>query len=245
VRLVRVPTTVLGQNDSGVGVKNGVNAFGKKNFVGTFAPPFAVINDIRLLDTLGERDRRAGLSEAVKVALIRDPAFFRWLAEHADDLRAFRPGATAYMVRRAAEIHLEHIATSGDPFEFGSARPLDFGHWAAHKLESLTRSRLRHGEAVAIGIALDTVYSARQGFLSEADRDGVLELLERLGLRLWDEALDRPELLDGLAEFREHLGGELTVTLLRGIGDGFETHDIDESAMRQSIERLRHRDVSR
>lgn len=245
VRLVRIPTTTLSQNDSAVGVKNGVNAFGKKNFVGTFAPPFAVINDIRLLDTLGERDRRAGLSEAVKVALIRDPAFFRWLAEHADDLRAFRPGATAYMVRRSAEIHLEHIATSGDPFEFGSARPLDFGHWAAHKLESLTRSRLRHGEAVAIGIALDTVYSARQGFLSEADRDGALELLERLGLRLWDEALDRPELLDGLAEFREHLGGELTVTLLRGIGDGFEAHDIDESAMHQSIEWLRHRDVSR
>jgi 3-dehydroquinate synthase len=241
VRLVRIPTTTLSQNDSAVGVKNSVNAFGKKNFLGTFAPPFAVLNDVRLLDTLGERDRRAGLSEAVKVALIRDAAFFRWLAENAYDLCASRPEATARMVRRSAEIHLEHIATSGDPFEFGSARPLDFGHWAAHKLESLTRSRLRHGEAVAIGVALDTVYSVLAGFLDPADGDAVLTLLERLGFRLWDDALGRPELLEGLREFREHLGGDLTVTLLRGIGRGFESHHIDEGGMRASVERLRGR----
>jgi 3-dehydroquinate synthase len=241
VRLVRIPTTTLSQNDSAVGVKNSVNAFGKKNFVGTFAPPFAVLNDVRLLDTLSERDRRAGLSEAVKVALIRDAAFFRWLAENADDLGASCPEATTRMVRRSAEIHLEHIATSGDPFEFGSARPLDFGHWAAHKLETLTQHRLRHGEAVAIGIALDTVYSVLAGFLDPADGDEVLMLLERLGFGLWDDALGRPELQEGLREFREHLGGELTVTLLRGIGRGFESHHIDDGGMRASVERLRGR----
>lgn len=251
VRLIRIPTTVLSQNDSGVGVKNSINAFGKKNFLGTFAPPFAVLNDIRFIETLGARDGIAGMSEAVKVALIRDAAFFDWLEEHVNALCAFEADAMARMIRWCAEIHLRHIGTSGDPFEFGSARPLDFGHWAAHKLESLTENRLRHGEAVAIGIALDTVYSAEAGYLEPDALERTLALFERLGFRLWDEALDfhasdgRLQLLDGLAEFREHLGGELTVTLLRGIGSGFEVHEIDKERMLASLRWLRQRDVAR
>ncbi len=169
VRLVRVPTTVLAQNDSGVGVKNGVNAFGVKNFLGTFAPPFAVLNDSRFLRTLPPRDTIAGMAEAVKVALIRDAAFFalaRGATPRAGAVRARRPWRT--MIRRCAELHMRHIAQGGDPFETGSARPLDFGHWAAHKLESADRHELRHGEAVAIGLALDTRYSALAGMLSAA-----------------------------------------------------------------------------
>ncbi len=247
VRLVRVPTTVLAQADSGVGVKNGVNAFGKKNFTGTFAPPFAVLNDVRFLETLSRRDAIAGVSEAVKVALIKDAAFFDWLLAHADALRRGELPALAALIRRCAELHLQHIATSGDPFEFGSARPLDFGHWAAHKLESLTQHRLRHGEAVAIGVALDAVYSAKAGHLAVGALGPILALLERVGLPLWDETLalrgsdGRPRVLEGLAEFREHLGGELTVTLLRGIGRGFEVHEICEPLVLESLDWLRQR----
>lgn len=248
VRVVRVPTTVLAQNDSGVGVKNGVNAFGKKNFFGAFAPPFAVLNDSRFLETLSRRDKIAGMAEAVKVALIRDATFFEWLAANVTALAACEPEALAYLIRRCAELHLEHIATSGDPFEFGSARPLDFGHWAAHKLESLTSNRLRHGEAVAIGMALDTVYSVMAGFLERSALEPVIALLERVGFRLWDGALDRggppgrPLVLDGLAEFQEHLGGELTVTLLREIGHGFEVDEIHEDLVLAGIDWLRRRD---
>ena len=251
VRAVRVPTTVLAQNDSGVGVKNGVNAFAKKNFFGAFAPPFAVLNDRRFLETLGTRDRIAGMAEAVKVALIRDGAFFAWLEEQADALATCEPSAVAELIQRCAQLHLEHIATSGDPFEFGSARPLDFGHWAAHKLESLTGNRLRHGEAVAIGMALDTVYSVDAGFLSNAAVPRVLDLLEKIGLRLWDDALDlrgpdgRRLVLEGLAEFQEHLGGELTVTLLKEIGRGFEVHEVREDLVLQGIDWLRRRHGSR
>ncbi|MBI4245556.1 MAG: 3-dehydroquinate synthase [Candidatus Rokubacteria bacterium] len=247
LRTVRVPTTVLAQNDSGVGVKSGVNAFAKKNFFGAFAPPFAVLNDRRFLETLGARDKIAGMAEAVKVALIRDGGFFAWLEEQAEVLATCEPDTVAELIRRCAELHLEHIATSGDPFEFGSARPLDFGHWAAHRLESLTDNRLRHGEAVAIGMALDTVYSVRAGFLAESALARVLGLLERLGLRRWDEALDRrgpngrPLVLDGLTEFQEHLGGELTVTLLKEIGRGFEVHEMREDLVLQAIDWLRRR----
>ena len=249
VRIIRVPTTVLAQNDSGVGVKNGINAFGKKNFLGAFAPPFAVVNDARFLETLSRRDTIAGMAEAVKVALIRDAAFFGWLVDHAAALAACEAAPLDYLIRRCAQLHLDHIAMSGDPFELGSARPLDFGHWAAHKLESLSSNRLRHGEAVAIGIALDTLYSAHTGLLRPAAAEAVLALLERLGFRLWDEALDRvsgddgrPDVLAGLAEFREHLGGELTITLLRDIGRGVEVNEMDPNAVIQALRTLRHRD---
>lgn len=248
LRVVRLPTTVLAQADSGVGVKNGVNAYGVKNFYGTFAPPFAVLNDARLLETLEHRDKIAGMAEAVKVALIRDADFFAWLSGHAAALAACEPEPLAQLIRRCAQRHMDHIAGSGDPFEMGSARPLDFGHWAAHKLESLTDNRLRHGEAVAIGIALDTIYSARVGLLPASAVESVMDLLKRLGFTLWDEMLDakaehgaRPRVLDGLVEFREHLGGELTVTLLAEIGRGVEVHEIREDLMIQALGELRRR----
>jgi 3-dehydroquinate synthase len=251
VRLIRMPTTVLSQNDSGVGVKNGINAFGSKNFLGTFAPPFAVINDPDFLSTLAPRDLRAGMAEAVKVALIRDRGFFDWLDRSADALARFEPAAMGQLVRRAAEIHMAHIATCGDPFEFGSARPLDFGHWAAHKLESLSSHALRHGEAVAIGLGLDSRYSATAGTLSELELSRICTLLERLGLRLWDDTLDRRDergglaVLQGLREFQEHLGGRLTVTLLDAIGTSLEVHEMDEAAIADAIAWLQARDAAR
>src|SRR5256885_14006636 len=188
-RLVRIPTTTLSQDDSGVGVKNGINAFGKKNFIGTFAPPFAVINDFDLLASLSPRDKRAGYVEAIKVALIRDREFFEAIERDADRLHAFDADAMQRLIYRCAELHVNHIATSGDPFEFGSARPLDFGHWAAHKLEQLSDYALRHGEAVAIGIALDTIYSRKTGCLDIASAERVLSLLEKLGFELFANEL--------------------------------------------------------
>jgi 3-dehydroquinate synthase len=249
VRLLRVPTTVLGQNDSGVGVKNGINAFDAKNFIGTFAPPFAVINDAAFLRTLAPRDLRAGMAEAVKVALIRDPEFFAWLEAAGGELATFGEPQLEQSIRKCAELHMRHIASAGDPFELGSARPLDFGHWAAHKLEALSAHEVRHGEAVAIGIALDSRYSVETGLLPEADLARICALLERLGFTLWHDALggldadEKPALLAGLREFREHLGGELTVTLLRGIGAGVEVNHIDPDMVARSLAWLesRHR----
>lgn len=247
VRHVRCPTTVLAQNDSGVGVKNAINAFGFKNLLGTFAPPFAVINDSAFLDTLSHRDRRSGLAEAVKVALIRDLDFFTWLESNCSALARFEPHTIDALVRRCASLHMHQIAHGDDPFETGSARPLDFGHWSAHKLETLTRHALRHGEAVAIGIALDTRYSVLSRLLPETDGDRVHRLLAGLGFRLWDDALDlrdekgRRRVLAGLGEFQEHLGGELTVTLLEAIGRGVEVHEMHEGLVEHAIQWLKGR----
>jgi 3-dehydroquinate synthase len=246
-RLVRIPTTTLSQDDSGVGVKNGINAFGKKNFIGTFAPPFAVINDFELLASLSPRDKRAGYVEAVKVALIRDRNFFEAIERDTDRLRAFDSDAMQQLIYRCAELHVNHIATSGDPFEFGSARPLDFGHWAGHKLEQLSDYAIRHGEAVAIGIALDTIYSRKLGCLEAASAERVLVLLEKLGFDLFANELLNVDsesnlmVLKGLEEFREHLGGQLTLTLLKGIGQGFEVHAMNLPKVIESIYELQER----
>lgn len=247
VRVVRIPTTVEGQNDSGVGVKNGLNAYGTKNYLGTFAPPFAVINDAAFIETLPDRDRRSGMAEAVKVALLRDAEFFEWLWSQCDALTRFEPTAMQHMIRRSAELHLEHIAGSGDPFEFGAAKPLDFGHWAAHKLEILSDYDLRHGEAVAIGIAIDARYAAERGWLDEAAVARICVLLERLGFNLWHVTVasrngdQRRVVMDGLDEFREHLGGELTLTMLTAIGTSIDTSDIDTTLMARAIDWLEYR----
>jgi 3-dehydroquinate synthase len=251
VRVVRLPTTVLSQADSGVAVKNGVNLFGKKNFIGTFVPPFAVINDTRFLESLDPRDVIGGIVEAIKVSLLRDPAFFHYVECHVDGIAAGDREVLTAIIRRSAELHLAHICGNGDPFELGSARPLDFGHWAAHKLESLTGNRLRHGEAVAIGMALDLTYAVKMDYLDRVCADRILGLLEAIGFALWDESLVERDTTGGLAvitglrEFREHLGGELHVTLVRGIGDSFEVTAMDESVVRASIDELADRAAAR
>ncbi|BAZ31284.1 3-dehydroquinate synthase [Cylindrospermum sp. NIES-4074] len=235
IRLIRVPTTVLAQNDSGVGVKNGINAFGKKNFLGTFAPPYAVINDSTFLTTLSDRDWRCGIAEAVKVALIKDAHFFEFIHTHTAALVNRDMDTMEQLIYRCAQLHLEHIANSGDAFEMGSSRPLDFGHWAAHKLEHLTDYSLRHGEAVAIGIALDSTYSYLLGLLDWLQWQRILNTLSALGFTLYVPELAQQSLFRGLSEFREHLGGELTLTFLQQIGQGFEVHEVDISLYTRAI----------
>lgn len=241
VRHIRIPTTVLSQDDSGIGVKNGINYQGKKNFLGTFVPPVAVFNDYTFLKTLDFRSWISGVSEAVKVALIKDIDFFEWIVDHAEALAHRSDDAIQHLIFKCADLHMEHIR-SGDPFEFGSSRPLDFGHWSAHKLEQITNFEVLHGEAVAIGIAIDVVYSYFIGALSLADCQRVLDLLLQLGLPIFHEALLGPQeqnpLLLGLKEFQEHLGGRLTIVLLAALGKGKEHYEMDHALILQAINQL-------
>ena len=238
IRLIRMPTTVLAQNDAGIGVKNAVNFHGRKNFIGTFSPPFGVVNDFDLLRTLPARDMRSGIAEAIKVALIRDAGFFGRLREQRHRLAAFEREPIEAMIIRCAELHLAHIRSCGDPFELGSSRPLDFGHWSAHKLEELSRGEMRHGEAVAVGIAIDSLYSQRAGLLGESELYAIMATLQDLGFGLRPVVLRQLGVDRALADFREHLGGELSITLLDGIGRGVQVSEIDASVMNKCIDAL-------
>src|SRR6056297_485800 len=241
VKLIRIPTTVLSQNDAAVGVKNSVNIFNKKNFLGTFAPPFAIINDSNFLTTLEQRDWISGVSEAIKVALIKDKEFFKYISDHAIALKNRDMEVMQHVIYKCAEMHMHHISQGGDPFESGSSRPLDFGHWAAHKMEYMTNYTLRHGEAVAKGIALDLTYAQLVGLISESDLGHILEVMLTIGFDLslpLHSKEETEELLGGIEEFREHLGGELTITLISDIGVKHDVHTIDMKLMSQAIGNL-------
>ena len=240
IRLIRLPTTTLAQADSGVGVKNAINCFDKKNWIGTFAVPWAVVNDAGLLQTLPDRDFHSGFSEAVKVSLLKDVSEFHWLCENAKSIRDREMTRVTRAIHRSCLLHLRHITEGGDPFEMLESRPLDFGHWSAHRLEPLTDFQIRHGEAVAIGVAIDCFYSAIKFGFPESDAMKVCECLSGMGMQLWHDALapiDR--LLEGLEEFRQHLGGRLTITMLRAIGEPINVHEIDVDAMKLAIGKLK------
>ncbi|MGN6249135.1 MAG: 3-dehydroquinate synthase [Ginsengibacter sp.] len=240
---IRIPTTVLSQNDSGVGVKNGINFNGKKNFTGTFAPPVAVFNDDRFLKTLSDREWRAGIAEAIKVALIKDADFFYWIEKNVEPLVQRNEAVMNTLIRRCAELHLQHIA-SGDPFELGSSRPLDFGHWSAHKVEQLSNFTITHGEAVAMGIALDSMYSAFAGLLPMKKAERIVQLLENCGFEITNPLMniedENAPVLKGLQEFREHLGGRLTIMLLSDFGKGEEVHDLKINWLIEASQRVKN-----
>jgi len=239
LRVVRVPTTALAQCDGGVGVKTAVNFAGGKNAIGAFAPPFAVLNDFHFLTTLADREWRGGVAEAFKVAIIRERPFFDFLCENTAAFRERRHEPMRRLIQRCAELHLDHIRTGGDPFEMGRARPLDFGHWSAHKLELLSGFRISHGDAVAAGVALDSAYAALQGWLRDEDFLRIHRALAQCGFPLWYPEMDDPTLLDGLREFQEHLGGELCVTFPSGLGNRREESELSIETIRKSLQRLK------
>ena len=243
INLIRVPTTILAQNDSGIGVKNAINFFEKKNFLGCFNIPYVVINDFKFLTTLNKRDWLSGIAEAIKVALIKDKDFFDFIEKNATNLKTpYNMEPMKELIYRCAELHLNHIGKSGDPFERGSSRPLDFGHWSAHKLERLMNYEIRHGEAVAIGIALDTTYSYLKGLLPKNQWQRILNTITGVGFQIFIPELlkysNDQSIFKGLDEFQEHLGGNLTIMLLTEIGKGIEVNEVEIIQYKASIELL-------
>lgn len=239
LRLIRIPTTTLAQGDSGVGVKNAINYFDKKNWLGTFATPWAVINDTTILETLSDRDFRCGFSEAVKVSLLKSAEQFNFLVNNASRIRGRDPATTQQALKDSILWHLHHITRGGDPFEAEMARPLDFGHWSAHKLEPMSGYSLRHGEAVSIGVALDCLYSSRVYNLSREDARRVVGCLADIGLPTSHPLLaEKNALFEGLEEFRQHLGGELTITMIDQPGTPLDVHKIDYTEMGAAIDEL-------
>jgi len=239
LRLIRIATTTLSQGDSAMAVKNGLNAFGKKNYMGVFTVPWAIINDEATLQTLSDRHWLAGFSEAVKVALLKDPLLFEYVYNNRHAIRSRDMAVSVPVIRRSARLHFDHITQSGDPFEQADTRPLDFGHWAAHKLEQMSGFELSHGQAVAIGIAIDATYAKLMGWLGDAEHGRILDCLGGMGFDLYHRVMQNSKtLLGGLDEFQEHLGGRLTIPTINKVGHAFDINSIDTNRMLAAISYL-------
>ena len=245
IKLIRIPTTTLSQDDSGVGVKNGINFLNKKNFIGSFNVPFAVINDYNFLKSLDDKNYFEGFSEIIKVSLIKDKSFFSFIEKNTDNIIKKKEKIIEKIIYKSAKLHAYHISKNGDPFENLSSRPLDFGHWAAHKLEKISKHKISHGAAVAIGIALDSTYSYFVKMITRIELKRILTTLINLNLKIFDKNLllrneKKFVIFDGLEEFREHLGGKLTISLLKKIGTKIDVNHVNIKIYLKSLRLLKY-----
>lgn len=217
---IRVPTTLVGMIDAGVGLKVGVNVNNHKNLLGAYHPPLACLCDMAFLSTLATAELRCGLAEAIKIAVVCDAHLFTLIERHhADLLTARDTPAVREIVDRSTSAMLRQL--SANPFEEDLRRLPDFGHEFGHALESLSGYRLRHGEAVAIGMALSCCLAARAGLLPDADLRRLLALLRRAGLALFDPVCDPDALWRRLHdEVLPHKAGRLHLVVPSRIGAG-------------------------
>jgi 3-dehydroquinate synthase len=234
VPFVQVPTTLLAQVDSSVGGKTAINHPRGKNMVGAFHQPLAVISDTSTLETLPERELRAGLAEVIKHGLILDPAFTDWLEANLPALLAREPRALAHAVRRSCELKAGVVAA--DERETGVRAILNFGHTFGHAFEAgLGYGEWLHGEAVAAGMVMAAELSVRAGVLARADATRVRALLERAGLPVAGPALPADRMLQLMQVDKKAAAGRIRFVVLSAIGAAELRSDIDEQIVLDTI----------
>ncbi|HEY8594640.1 MAG TPA: 3-dehydroquinate synthase [Devosiaceae bacterium] len=240
---VQIPTSLLAQVDSSVGGKTGINTPRGKNLVGAFFQPRLVLADLDTLDTLPERQFRAGYAEVVKYGLIDDEGFYFWLEENRPGIFAGGP-ARAEAIARSCRAKARVVAA--DERESGARALLNLGHTFGHALEAATgySDRLLHGEGVAIGMILAHGFSARLGLAPSQDTSRIAGHLQSAGLptTLSDIPGDLPptdRLMELIAQDKKVTRGKLTFILTRGIGKAFVERDVDPAAVAAFIEEER------
>lgn len=235
IEYYRIPSTLLAIVDAGIGSKNGVNLLGQKNFAGCFKTAKQIIIDPSFMTTLNNREIASGIAEIIKVALLKNKILFE-LIEHNFNLlfsKEINDDIFHKMIYLSITAHTDQIKT--DPFEMINARPLDFGHQWGHRLEILSEARLNHGEAISIGMSIDCCISYRRGYISKETLYRILSLFKNIKLPIFDDIVDTEDVFSGLEHFRRHLGGELTITLLKGIGNKFNVNDITQKEFNESL----------
>lgn len=235
---LQVPTTLLAMLDASVGGKTGVDTPQGKNLIGAFHPPAAVVADPLTLNSLPERDYRAGLAEAVKHGLIADQDYFEWMEAQAPALIQRDQAALTRLIRRSVEIKAEVV--SGDEREAGRRAILNAGHTVAHALEQVSNYELPHGEAVALGLVVECELAEQLGIAQSGLRRRVAQLLARLGLpeRL-PRRLERAALLGSMSADKKNRGGQIHFALAADLGRIHHPHGwtipVAEAAIRDAM----------
>jgi len=234
VDFVQIPTTLVAQVDSSVGGKTAINSARGKNMVGAFYQPRLVIADVSLLDSLPERELRAGYAETVKYGLIRDVTFFKWCKANGTQVLGGDRAAQIYAVDAACRHKAEIV--SADEREVGGRALLNFGHTFGHALEAATGygNILLHGEAVSIGMAMAFALSVKLGLCPMAEAEEAQAHFKVLGLPITPPSFvyDMDQLMQSMAQDKKASGGKLTLILARGIGSAFISRDVDEGSVR-------------
>ncbi len=244
VAFIQVPTTLLAQVDSSVGGKTGVNHPLGKNMIGAFHQPRAVIADTDVLNTLPERELKAGIAEVVKYGLIRDPAFFRWLEENAEALLRRESDALTHAIAESCRNKAEVVAA--DELEGGVRALLNLGHTFGHAVETHTGyGSWLHGEAVAAGMCMAARMSAEMGWIGEDDVARTEALLRRFGLPTAPPHIPPERFMELMSVDKKARGGRLRLVLLRAIGEAVVTADFDDEALRKTLAGyFRHHDAA-
>jgi 3-dehydroquinate synthase len=243
VDYVQVPTTLLAQVDSSVGGKTAINSRHGKNLVGAFYQPILVIADTALLDTLPERELRAGYAEVVKYGLLGDLGFFEWLESHWREVfaggsaRGNQHPPREYAVLKSVQAKAAIVAR--DERETGDRMLLNLGHTFGHAFEAAAgfSDRLLHGEAIALGMALAFEFSARRGLIAQAEAARVIAHLAAIGLPTHVKAVPGEwpgvdSIMDLISQDKKVKRGRLTFILVRGIGQAFVTRDVEAAEVR-------------
>jgi 3-dehydroquinate synthase len=234
IDFVQVPTTLLAQVDSSVGGKTAINHARGKNMIGAFHQPRAVIADVTTLDTLPERELRAGLAEVIKHGLALDEPFTRWLEGSMEQLVARDRAALSYAVRRSCELKAAIVAD--DERESGARALLNFGHTFGHAIEAGTGyGAWLHGEAVAAGMVMASELSQRIGNIQKADVARVRDLLRRAGLPVAGPALTPERMLELMAVDKKAAKGQIRFIVLDAVGKAALRGDLPEPAVREAI----------
>jgi 3-dehydroquinate synthase len=231
---VQVPTTLLAQVDSSVGGKTAINHARGKNMIGAFHQPRAVISDVTTLDTLPERELRAGLAEVIKHGLALDAAFVEWLEDHMESLLIRDREKLGYAIRRCCELKAQVVAE--DEREAGVRALLNFGHTFGHAIEAATGyGSWLHGEAIGAGMVMAAELSRREGLIAEADVKRVRGLVERAGLPTSGPALAPENLMQLMALDKKAAQGKLRFVVLEGIGRAAVRGGIEQRRVREAI----------
>lgn len=231
----QMPTTLLSQVDSSVGGKTAVNHPGGKNLIGAFHQPRCVIADIQVLNTLPDRELRAGLAEVIKYGVIRDSDFFAWLETNAVRLLARDPQALTYAIRRSCEVKAEVVGI--DEREQGLRAILNLGHTFGHAIENaLGYGEWLHGEAVATGMLLAAEMSMQLGWLPPPDFQRVKKLLEASGLPIRAPNIGAAKARELMGMDKKVLAGQLRLVLLQGLGNAVVTADYPPEALQTTLQ---------
>lgn len=234
VPFIQIPTTLLAQVDSSVGGKTGINHPLGKNMIGAFYQPKAVLADIATLDTLADKELRAGIAEVIKYGLIRDLPFFEWLEQNVEKLVAKDGDALQYAVLRSCQNKSEVVAA--DERENGERALLNLGHTFGHAIETgMGYGTWLHGEAVAAGTIMAADLSCRLGWLRKEDVERIICLFKRVNLPISAPAMGAEKFMQLMGLDKKMVNGKIRFVLLKRIGCAVVSGDVDPELLRQTL----------